>query len=79
MLAKIKLNSIEILRSQILIDLKVSHEEFKTFLNENKKDEKMKENIRYTKRSDEKDELSDNNNKNIREIMKMHRINFFFS
>ena len=79
MLAKIKLNSIEILRSQILIDLKVSHEEFKTFLNENKKDEKMKENIRNTKRSDEKDELSDNNNKNIREIMKMHRINFFFS
>ena len=78
MLAKIKLNSIEILRSQILIDLKVSHEEFKTFLNENKKDEKMKENIRNTKRSDEKDELSDNN-KNIREIMKMHRINFFFS
>ena len=78
MLAKIKLNSIEILRSQILIDLKVSHEEFKTFLNENKKDEKMKENIRNTKRSDEKDELSDNN-KNVREIMKMHRINFFFS
>ena len=78
MLAKIKLNSIEILRSQISIDLKVSHEEFKTFLNENKKDEKMKENIRNTKRSDEKDELSDNN-KNIREIMKMHRINFFFS
>ena len=78
MLAKIKLNSIEILRSQILIDLKVSHEEFKTFLNENEKDEKMKENIRNTKRSDEKDELSDNN-KNIREIMKMHRINFFFS
>ena len=78
MLAKMKLNSIEILKSQILIDLKVSHEELKTFLNENEKDEKMKENIRNTKQSDEKDELSDNN-KNIREIMKMHRINFFFS
>ena len=34
MLAKIKLNSIETLISQALIDLDISHEEFKTILNE---------------------------------------------
>ena len=37
MLAKIKLNSIETLISQALIDLDISHEEFKTILNEKEK------------------------------------------
>ena len=33
MLAKSKLNGIEILTSQALLDLKISHEEFKTIVN----------------------------------------------
>ena len=44
MLAKSKLNSIETLISQALIDLDISHEEFITILKENDKYERMKEN-----------------------------------
>ena len=36
MLAKIKLNSIKTLMSQALTDLELSHEEFKTIVNEKK-------------------------------------------
>ena len=57
MLAKSKLNSIETLMSQALIDLDIRHEEFKTILNEKEKYEQMKENIRNTKI---RDELSEN-------------------
>ena len=46
MLAKSKLNSIETLISQALIDLDISHEEFIRILNEKDKYEKMKENSR---------------------------------
>ena len=46
MLAKSKLNSIEALISQALIDLDISHEEFIRILNEKDKYEKMKENLR---------------------------------
>ena len=46
MLAKSKLNSIEILISQALIDLDISHEEFITILKEKNKYERMKENLR---------------------------------
>ena len=46
MLAKSKLNSIETLISQALIDMDISHEEFITILKEKDKDEKMKENLR---------------------------------
>ena len=46
MLAKNKLNSIETLMSQALIDLDISHEEFKTIVNEKEKYEQMKESIR---------------------------------
>ena len=53
MLVKNKLNSIETLISQALIDLEISHEEFKTIVNEKEKDEKMKEDIRMIKSSDE--------------------------
>ena len=56
-LAKDKLNSIERLISQASIDLDISHEEFKTIVNEKEKYEQMKENIRNRKR---KDELSEN-------------------
>ena len=46
MLAKSKLNSIETLIHQALIDMKISHEEFITTLKEKGKYEKMKENLR---------------------------------
>ena len=46
MLAKSKLNSIETLISQALIDQDISHEEFVTILKEKGKYEKMKENLR---------------------------------
>ena len=46
MLPKNKLNSIETLTSQALIDMEVSHEEFITSLKEKDKYEKMKDNLR---------------------------------
>ena len=45
-LAKSKLNSIETLISEALIDLELSHEEFITFLIEKDKYERMKDNLR---------------------------------
>ena len=57
MFAKRKLNSIETLMSQALIDLDISHEEFKTIANEKKKCEQIKESIRNIK---SRDELSEN-------------------
>ena len=41
MLAKSKLNSIETLISQALIDLEISHEKFKTIFNKKEKYEKI--------------------------------------
>ena len=46
MLAKSKLNSIEALISQALIDMDISHKEFDTILNEKDKYEKMKDNLK---------------------------------
>ena len=46
MLAKSKLNSIETLISQALIDMDISHEEFITILKEKDKYEKTKDNLR---------------------------------
>ena len=46
MLAKSKLNSIETLISQTLIDMEVIHEEFITVLKEKDEYEKMKDNLR---------------------------------
>ena len=45
-LAKSKLNSIETLISQALIDMEISHEEFVTILKEKDKYEKMKSNLK---------------------------------
>ena len=45
MLAKSKLNSVETLLSQALIDMEISRDEFVTILNEKEKYEKMKENV----------------------------------
>ena len=56
-LAKSKLNSIETLMSQALIDLDINHEEFKAIVNEKETYEQMKERIRNTK---SKDDLSEN-------------------
>ena len=46
MLVKSKVNSIETLIPQALIDMKISHEEFVTILKEKYKYEKMKESLR---------------------------------
>ena len=46
MLAKSKLNSIEALISQALIDMKISYEEFITILKGRDKYEKIKDNLR---------------------------------
>ena len=46
MLAKSKLNSIETLVSQALIDMEISHEEFITISKEKDKHERMKDNLR---------------------------------
>ena len=45
-MAKSKLNSIETLVSQALIDMEISHEEFDAILKEKHNYEKMKENVR---------------------------------
>ena len=45
MLAKSKLNNIETLVSQALIDMEISKEEFVTIFKEKDKYEKMKENV----------------------------------
>ena len=46
MLAKSKLNSIDTLISQALIDMDISHEEFITILKEKDRYEMMKDNLR---------------------------------
>ena len=58
MLAKKKLNSIETLMSQVLIGLDISHEEFKTIVNEKEKFEQMEESIRNTKSRKKLSEIS---------------------
>ena len=63
LLAKSKLNSTEMLMPKALIDLNITHKQFKTIVNEKEKYEQMKESIRNTK---SRVELSENS-KNIRE------------
>ena len=60
MLAKSKLNSIETLMYQALTDLDISHEEFKTIVNEKEKYDQMKESIRNIKSKKELRENSGN-------------------
>ena len=45
MLVKSKLNSVETLISQALIDMEISHKEFVTILNEKNKYDKIKNNL----------------------------------
>ena len=54
-LAKSKLNSIDTLISQALIDMDISHEEFITILKEKDRYEMMKENLRN--KNGESDEI----------------------
>ena len=54
LLAKSKLNGIETLISQALIDMEINHKEFVTILKEKDKYEKMKENL---KSENEKQEI----------------------
>ena len=49
MLAKSKYNSIEVLISQTLNDIDISHKQFITILNQKDKYEKMKEDIEQEK------------------------------
>ena len=56
MLAKSKFNSIEILISQALIDMDISHEEFFTILKEKDRYEMMKDNLR-DRNENEKQEI----------------------
>ena len=56
MFYKSKLNSIETLISQALIDLEITQEEFKIIVYEKQRYEQMKEGIQNIKSSDEKDE-----------------------
>ena len=58
MLAKSKLNSIETLVSQTLIDVEISDEEFITVLKEKDKYEKMKGNLRTENEKQETIRLS---------------------
>ena len=46
MLAKSKLNSIDTLISQALIDMDISHEEFTTILKEKDRNEMIKDNLK---------------------------------
>ena len=57
MLAKSKLNSIETVVSQALIDMETSHEEFITLLKEKDKYEKMKESVRSVSEKTRKYEI----------------------
>ena len=54
MLAKSKLNSIEALISQTLIDMEISHEEFVAIFKEKDKYEKMKVNLRESEMKNKK-------------------------
>ena len=64
MLAKSKLNSIETLMSQALIDFDMSHEEFKAIANERERYEQIKETSRNTKSRDKLCKNSRNVRKN---------------
>ena len=65
MVAKSKLNSIETLVSQSLIDIKISHEEFITIMKEKNKYNKMKENMRNVS----------GKSKEANEIMRLNSVN----
>ena len=64
MLAKSKLNTIETLISQALIDMEISHEKLIAIIKEKDKYEKMKENLRRENKKPEIMRLSSIKSKN---------------
>ena len=68
MMAKSKLNSIETLASQALIDMEISHEEFTTILKEKDEYEKMKENGRNVNEKQENMRLNSVNSKSLKKV-----------
>ena len=69
MLVKRKLNNIETLISQALVDMEKSHEEFDTIMKEKDKYQKMKENVRnVSEKLEEKPENMRLNSVNSRNI-----------
>ena len=65
MLAKIKLDSIETLVSQALIDMEISHEEFNAIIREKQKYERMKENLRNASEKQKNIRLNSVNSRKI--------------
>ena len=63
MLAESKLNSIETLISQALVDIEISHEEFVAIFKEKDKYEKMKEIVRYISKKQENMRLNSVNSR----------------
>ena len=79
MLARNKLNRVETLISQTLIDLEISPEEGKTIINEEENHRKLKDNIRIIEASDELNEKEDkkmNSLKLLEKIIKMYEAIF---
>ena len=77
MLARSKLNSIESKISKALMDNEISHEDFETIINEEKKYRELKESIRMmnSQRSDaEKVSLIEKRKKSINEVIKRNEI-----
>ena len=66
MLAKSKVDSIETLISQALIDMKISHEELNAVTREKQKYERMKENVRN---------VSERSSAKKQENMRLHSVN----
>ena len=66
MMAKSKLNSIETLAFQALIDMQISHEEFITILKEKDEYEKMKENGRNVNEKQENMRINSVNSKSLK-------------
>ena len=65
MLAKSKLDSIETLVSQALIDMEISHEEFNAIIREKQKYERMKVNVRNVSEKQENMRLNSVNSQQI--------------
>ena len=77
MLARSKLNSIESKISKALMDNEISHEDFETIIDEEKKYRELKESIRMmnSQRSDaEKVSLIEKGKKSINEVIKRNEI-----
>ena len=73
MLARSKLNSIESLVSQALIDIEISREDFVTILGEKNKHKKMKENLMNVNEQQENKRLNSVNSKKTQKKQQLCR------